>query len=66
MEDYGCERCQKPGISDRDGEWLCENCQANADEAAYDRQQESLMEGGGPPTLREQQLAAYKIKRGLR
>lgn len=35
-------------------------------EAAYERQQESLMEGGGGPSLIEQQQEAYKIKRGLR
>jgi uncharacterized Zn finger protein (UPF0148 family) len=66
MEDYRCEKCGQPGISDRDGDWLCQNCQDNADEAAYDRQQEALMEGGGGPSLIEQQRAAYKIKRGLR
>ncbi len=38
----------------------------NRAEAAYDRQQERLMEGGGGPTLIEQQQAAYKIKHGLR
>lgn len=43
-------------------EFICETCQ----EAAYDRQQESLMEGGGGPSLLEQQQAAYKIKHGLR
>jgi hypothetical protein len=39
---------------------------ANANEAAYDREQERLMEGGGPPGLLEQQQVAHKIKRGLR
>lgn len=38
----------------------------NRNEAAYDRHQELLMEGGGGPSLIEQQQAAYKIKRGLR
>jgi len=31
-------------------------------ERNYDRQQERLMEGGGGPTLREQQIAAMKLK----
>lgn len=68
-----CEHCDRFVDSDDephcfvdqpDGstEVICENCQ----EAAYDRQQESLMEGGGGPSLLEQQQAAYKIKHGLR
>lgn len=39
---------------------------SNEAERAYDLQQESLMEGGGGPSLIEQQQAAYKIKHGLR
>lgn len=39
---------------------------SNAEERAYDRQQESLMEGGGGPSLLEQQQAAVKIKHGFR
>jgi hypothetical protein len=37
---------------------LCEPCR----ERAYDRYQESLMEGGGGPTLLEQQIAAMVLK----
>jgi len=35
-------------------------------EAAWERHCETLMEGGGGPSLQEQQQAAYKIKHGLR
>lgn len=41
---------------------ICEACR----ERAYDRWQESLMAGEGPVSLAEQQLAAWKIKRGIR
>jgi hypothetical protein len=41
---------------------MCENCR----EAAYDREQERLMEDGPGPSLIEQQQAAYKIKHGFR
>lgn len=73
-----CDTCERQVDSDKDlycfmedpfhstkgsyEEVMCENCR----EAAYDRQQESLMEGGGGPSLIEQQQAAYKIKHGLR
>lgn len=53
-----CEKCDE-SITEGD---YCLNCQ----ERAYDRQQERLMEGGGSPSLLEQQQAAYKIKHGLR
>lgn len=53
-----CERCETP-ISSGD---ICDNCA----EAAYESQQERLMETGGGPSLLEQQRAAYKIKHGLR
>lgn len=33
-----------------------------ANERAYEREQERLMEGGGAPTLLEQQIAAMKLK----
>lgn len=40
---------------------VCENCR----ERAYDAHQQSLMEGGGGPSLLEQQREAYRIKHGL-
>jgi len=41
---------------------MCEACR----ERAYDRWQEGLMAGDGPPSLIEQQRQAYRIKRGWR
>jgi predicted RNA-binding Zn-ribbon protein involved in translation (DUF1610 family) len=51
-----CEDCNKPIDSDLDIECFddlnsgivrCKSCRENRDEAAYDRQQEKLMENGG-------------------
>jgi hypothetical protein len=64
-----CEHCERLIDSDDDlhcfvdqpdgsTEIICGNCQ----EKAYDRHQENLMEGGGGPTLQEQQAAAMKLK----
>lgn len=62
-----CQTCGKLtwGCDDYD-EPLCMSCTENLDEAAYERQQERLMEDGGGPTLQEQQIEAMKIKRGLK
>ncbi len=69
-----CDRCDCWIDSDDDGDCfienpynakdttvLCEPCR----ERAWDRQQEDLMEGGGGPSLLEQQQDAYRIKHGL-
>lgn len=66
-----CERCDcaidsddDPGCfienpyNSRDTRILCENCR----ECEWDRYQESLTEGGGGPSLREQQIEAMKLK----
>lgn len=45
---------------------LIENAEQSLAEAAWERHQESLMEGDGGPTLQEQQIEAQKIKRGWR
>lgn len=66
-----CERCDAYIDSDTDQHCFCENpydsrdttivCE-NCRERAYDAHQESLMEGGGGPSLREQQIAAMRFK----
>lgn len=45
---------------------LIEEAELSLAEKAYERHQEYLMETGGGPTLREQQIEAQKIKRGGR
>jgi hypothetical protein len=49
-----CDKCYKPisrldphSIEDAYGEVVCENCRQNMNEAAYEREQEKLMESGG-------------------
>lgn len=69
IEATHCEKCgcelngEAAHMEDLDEVW-CHSCADNAAEAAYDRQQERLMEGGGGPSLLEQQQAAYRIKHG--
>lgn len=63
-----CERCEQEFVTNQyslctdpwggHAELVCDACQ----ERAYDRHQESLMEGGGGPTLLEQQRAARRLK----
>ena len=48
------------------GEIVCPRCVENANEAAYDRQQERLMECGASPSLIEQHRAAWRMKHGWR
>ena len=60
--DARCFECE----SDRDlreneyGEYICESCEENAAERAWDRQQERIMSGDGPKSLREQQIEAWQ------
>ena len=53
-----CDKCGTPIgylVEDAYGEVLCGSCRDNQNEAAYERQQEKLMEDGGPDTSREDQ-----------
>lgn len=66
-----CDRCNSYIDSDKDPHCFCENpydsrdttivCE-NCREQDYDRHQESLMENGPGPSLREQQVEAMKFK----
>lgn len=58
-----CESCGQaaPDASD-DGEGICADCAQNRAEAAYERQCEAFHGGDGPMTLREQQIAAWRLK----
>lgn len=61
-----CDRCEGPvdpaKHQDEFGGYTCDNCM----EAAYEREQERLMECGPGPTLLEQAQQGYKDKHGLR
>ena len=63
---HKCEHCsmaaRKLFHREGDDEYWCESCIDNANEAAYERHQEWLMETGGGPTLAEQQAEARKLK----
>jgi len=64
MKNAICHTCGKDlhHLIPSDAEEItCYDC----NEKAYDRQQERLLEIGGPTRL-EQQIAAQKIKRGVR
>lgn len=69
IETTHCEKCARKlngevaYREDLDEVW-CHSCADNAAEAAYDRQQERLMEDGPGASLLDQQRAAYKIKHG--
>ena len=66
-----CDRCNAYIDSDDDPDCFIENPYDSKDttilcepcrEAAWDRQQETLMETGGGPSLIEQQRAAWRLK----
>jgi hypothetical protein len=71
MSMCNCDHCDRYIDSDKDGDCfivnpydandittLCEPCR----ERAWDRHQESLAAGEGPPSLIEQQRAAWRLK----
>lgn len=59
-----CERCEHPthNAENEYGEFICDNCEQNAAEAAYERFCEDFHGGGGPLPLIEQQRQALKFK----
>lgn len=59
-----CDKCEEVASLQLTewGEMWCESCIENAAEAAWQRQQDDLMENGPGPTLLEQQIAARKLK----
>jgi DNA-directed RNA polymerase subunit RPC12/RpoP len=64
---YKCERCShamhgQGFYNEAEDEYWCGSCVDNANEAAWERHQESLMENGPGPSLAEQQAAARKFK----
>ncbi len=62
--DHRCEKCDgSRDVNENEyGEFICDDCEQNAAEAAYDRHQEYLMENGSGPSLLEQQIEARKFK----
>lgn len=64
---YKCEHCShamhgEGFYNEAEDEYWCGSCVDNANEAAYERHQEWLIETGGGPSLAEQQAAAKRLK----
>lgn len=60
-----CEHCGRADELHYQGnpdEYWCQPCIDNANEAAWQRHQDDLMENGPGPTLAEQQAEARKLK----
>ena len=59
-----CEFCELLTINPEDeyGQFVCDNCEQNKAEAAWERQCEDFHGGAGPLPLIEQQRQALKFK----
>lgn len=61
-----CDKCGSATTNPEDdyGEFICEDCEQNATEAAWERHCEAFHDGGSTQfiSLRDQQIAAMKLK----
>lgn len=59
-----CDTCGAPALSGENdyGEFVCDDCEQNAAERAYEHQCEAFYGGSGPLPLRQQQIEAMKLK----
>lgn len=61
-----CSKCEQPTTADENeyGEFICEDCEQNEAEAAYERYCERFHDGGATEfrSLRDQQIEARKLK----
>lgn len=63
-----CSNCEAPTQNSENdcGEFICDNCQQNAAESAYERLCEDFHDGGStaswPETVRKQMEEARKLK----
>jgi len=59
-----CDRCDAPTANRENdyGEFICDDCEQNAAERAWDRHCESFYGGDGPLPLREQLIQARRLK----
>ena len=61
-----CDKCGEDCFNAEDeyGEYICEDCEQNAAEAAYERHCEDFHDGGCTRfnSLRDQQIEARKLK----
>ncbi|KRQ11895.1 hypothetical protein AOQ73_05670 [Bradyrhizobium pachyrhizi] len=59
-----CDACNAPTTEPENeyGEFICKDCAQDRAEAAWERHCDALHGGGGPLPLREQQIAALRLK----
>lgn len=59
-----CERCDAPTDNPENdyGEVICPDCEQNANERAWERFCENFHGGSDPLTIREKQIAAWRLK----
>lgn len=59
-----CERCSWVTTNPENeyGEFICDDCEQNAAEAAWERYCENFYGGSDPLTIREQQIEARRFK----
>lgn len=59
-----CSKCEQPTTADENeyGEFICEDCEQEATEVAWDRQCGRFYGGEGPFPLRDLQIEARKLK----
>jgi len=63
-----CDKCEAPTANPENdyGEFICDDCEQNAAEAAWERFCENFHGGSDPLTIREQHIAAWEEKRRLK
>lgn len=61
---FSCEVCGAPGaeLEDDDGMIVCDDCEQNRNEQAWERQCERFYGGDGPLSLEQQMANARKLK----
>jgi ribosomal protein L37AE/L43A len=66
LETHICDKCgELTGAPENEyGEYICDDCEQNAAEAAYERHCEDFHDGGATQfiSLQEQQAAARRLK----
>lgn len=60
-----CDRCDKPTANENEyGEFVCDDCEQNEAEMAYERYCEAFHDGGSSQfiSLQDQQITAQRLK----
>lgn len=66
MNNHPCDLCKAvtPNLEDAYGEFVCDDCLQNMEEAAYERYYQAFHDGGSVQfkSLQQQQIEARRIK----